>query len=170
MASQLVVLGNLVVAHGAEGFFYLGDAVIDTNGVEIFDGASIVECTAEIPEDIDEVGYEYHAGKFVPIGIAKPWEGKMFHTIYYGTGTYAVSVTCGFKPKYAIVTAAHNVNNYLYSFVAVISGTAGIQIGTGMVGYVLTPTISADGISWTGSDVVGAMNSSGVAYDVIVFG
>lgn len=73
MAKQLVVIGNRIVAHGEDCFADIGGAVICKTDGKAYAGASIVECSTDCPEDIDEVGYEYHAGVFVP--CAPYWKG-----------------------------------------------------------------------------------------------
>lgn len=61
---QLVLCKNRVVAHG-ENFLSMGGTVINTVTGAKHENATIAECNG-CPSDIDEVGYEYHAGVFVP--------------------------------------------------------------------------------------------------------
>lgn len=61
---QLVLSNNRVIAHG-ENFLSLGGVVINTETGARYDNATITECEG-CPTDINEVGYEYHAGVFVP--------------------------------------------------------------------------------------------------------
>ena len=61
---QLVLCNNRVVAHG-ENFLSLGGVVINTETGAKYENATIAECEC-CPSDINEVGYEYHAGVFVP--------------------------------------------------------------------------------------------------------
>lgn len=61
---QLVLINNRIVAHG-ENFIAMGGVVINTETGAKFDNATIAECDG-CPCDIDKVGYEYHAGTFVP--------------------------------------------------------------------------------------------------------
>ena len=61
---QLVLSNNRVVAHG-ENFLSMGGVVINTETGEKHENATIAECDG-CPSDIDKVGYEYHAGVFVP--------------------------------------------------------------------------------------------------------
>ena len=61
---QLVLSNNRVIAHG-ENFIALGGVVINTETGAKFDNATIAECDC-VPSDIGRVGYEYHAGTFVP--------------------------------------------------------------------------------------------------------
>ena len=61
---QLVLCNNRVVAHG-ENFLSLGGVVINTETGAKYENATIAECEC-CPSDINEVGYEYHSGIFVP--------------------------------------------------------------------------------------------------------
>ena len=53
-----------MIAHG-ENFLALGGVVINTETGARYENATIAECDG-CPSDIDKVGYEYHAGTFVP--------------------------------------------------------------------------------------------------------
>lgn len=61
---QLVLSGNRIIAHG-ENFLPMGGTVINTETGKTYQNATVAECEG-CPSDIDEVGYEYHAGAFVP--------------------------------------------------------------------------------------------------------
>lgn len=61
---QLVLSGNRVIAHG-ENFLAMGGVVINTVTGARFENATVTDCDG-CPSDIDKVGYEYHAGEFVP--------------------------------------------------------------------------------------------------------
>lgn len=61
---QLVLSNNRVVAHG-ENFLAMGGVVINTETGAKYENATVAECDG-CPSDIDKVGYEYHAGVFVP--------------------------------------------------------------------------------------------------------
>lgn len=76
---QLVLIKNRIVAHG-EGFLSMGGVVINAETGVKYDNATIAECE-NCPSDIDEVGYEYHAGEFVPCAP-------------YGKGTGNIPVLC----------------------------------------------------------------------------
>lgn len=76
---QLVVSGNRIVAHGEDCFLAMGGTVVCTVTGRVFQNATVVNHDGAIPCDIDQVGYEYHAGEFVPCA---PY-GK-------GTGNFAV--------------------------------------------------------------------------------
>lgn len=76
---QLVLSNNRVLAHG-ENFLSMGGVVINTETGERYERATIAECEG-CPSDIDKVGYEYHAGTFVPCAP-------------YGVGDGNVAVVC----------------------------------------------------------------------------
>jgi hypothetical protein len=61
---QLVLSNNRIIAHG-ENFLAMGGVVINTANGKKYENATLAECNG-CPSDIDEVGYEYHAGVFVP--------------------------------------------------------------------------------------------------------
>ena len=61
---QLVLINNRVIAHGGN-YFVMGSVVIDNETGAKFENATVAECEY-YPSDIDSVGYEYHAGVFVP--------------------------------------------------------------------------------------------------------
>lgn len=61
---QLVLSNNRIIAHG-ENFLSMGGVVINTVTGARYENATIAECNG-CPSDIDKVGYEYHAGVFVP--------------------------------------------------------------------------------------------------------
>lgn len=61
---QLVLSNNRVLAHG-ENFISMGGTVINTETNKVYQNATVAECDG-CPSDINKVGYEYHAGRFVP--------------------------------------------------------------------------------------------------------
>lgn len=61
---KLVLSGNTVIGHG-ENLIPMGCTVIDTDSGKIYENATIAECE-NCPKDLDIIGYEYHAGVFVP--------------------------------------------------------------------------------------------------------
>ena len=69
---QLVLSNNRILAHG-ENFLAMGGVVINTETGAKYENATIAECSG-CPSDIGVVGYEYHAGRFVPcapFGVGK---------------------------------------------------------------------------------------------------
>ncbi len=62
---QIVLSGNRVMAHGDSCFLSMGGTVICEETGKAYPNATIAEVDA-LPADIDSVGYEYHAGVFVP--------------------------------------------------------------------------------------------------------
>lgn len=79
--TQLVVSGNRILAHGEDCFLAMGGTVICTATERKFENATVVFHDGGIPSDIDSVGYEYHAGEFVPCAP-------------YGKGTGNIAVVC----------------------------------------------------------------------------
>lgn len=61
---QIVLSGNRIIAHGT-GFVPMGGTVINAETGKVYQNATVAECDG-CPSDIDSVGYEYHAGVFVP--------------------------------------------------------------------------------------------------------
>ncbi len=61
---QIVLSNNRIVGYG-ENFLCMGGTVINTATGAKYDNATIAECDC-VPSDIGRVGYEYHAGTFVP--------------------------------------------------------------------------------------------------------
>lgn len=119
--TQLVVSGNRIMAHGEDCFLAMGGTVICTATGHVFQNATVVNHDGAIPCDLDQVGYEYHAGEFVPCapygkgtgnfavvcddcktikdsGIALSKIGRVA-IVYTGGG----SVTVDFEPMFAVV-------------------------------------------------------------------
>lgn len=78
MAKQLVLSGNRIIAHGEDCFLSMGGTVICPDTEKVYQNATLAVCEGGIPADIDEVGYEYHAGEFVPCApFGKETEGTV---------------------------------------------------------------------------------------------
>jgi len=90
---QIVLSGNRVVAHGTDCFLSMGGTVICEETGKAYQNATLAEVEA-VPADIDTVGYEYHAGVFIPCAP-------------YGEGAGALMVACEDcgTPKRSKVTA-----------------------------------------------------------------
>lgn len=153
MAKQLVLSGNRILAHGEDCFLSMGGTVICTKTGRTFSNATVANVTGGIPADIDSVGYEYHAGEFVPcapfgkgggnIAVLCPNDcksikdsGKSAEHLanvavveYIGTGTTSVSVTVDFEPLFAVVydtnTTASSTGHLRY--VGVITPNGGFM-------------------------------------------
>lgn len=61
---KLALSGKRVIGYG-ENLIPMGGTIIDTDTNKVYQNATIAECDG-CPSDIDAVGYEYHAGTFVP--------------------------------------------------------------------------------------------------------
>lgn len=82
MAYQLVLSGNRILAHGEAGcFLAMGGTVICEEKGKAYPNATVVTHEGGLPADIDKVGYEYHAGVFIPCAP-------------YGTGAGDILVAC----------------------------------------------------------------------------
>lgn len=71
---QLVLSGTRIVAHG-ENFLSMGGVVINTATGKKYDNCTIAECNG-CPSDINDVGYEYRGGVFVPCAPFGKGDGK----------------------------------------------------------------------------------------------
>ena len=63
---QLVLSGNRVLAHGEDCFISMGGTVICNDTGKTYQNATVAQCD-NCPSDIDEIGYEYHSGVFIPV-------------------------------------------------------------------------------------------------------
>lgn len=158
---QLVLSGNRVLAHGEDCFFSsIGGVVFCMDSGRYFTNATVANVTGEIPADIDSVGYEYHAGKFVPcapfgkgggnVAVLCPEDcksikdsgksaanlGNVAVVEYIGTGTDEVTITTDFEPLFAVVYLAESDfvsgSNYLKT-IGVITPNGGF------ISYILDP-------------------------------
>lgn len=143
--TQLVVSGNRIFAHGEDCFLSMGGTVICTETGRKFENATVVNHDGPIPCDIDKVGYEYHAGDFVPCapfgkgtgniavfcndsckslkdsGISASDLCKVKVVEYEGNGKSASLTVDGFHPLFAVISA--KVNNGETSSGEKFSGT-----------------------------------------------
>lgn len=124
---QLVVSGNRIVAHGEDCFLSMCGTVVCTATGRVFQNATVVNHDGAIPCDLDQVGYEYHAGEFVPCapfgvgtgnflvacddcktikdsGIRLSQIGKVAVVESRGGG----SVTVDFEPQFALIYRSDN--------------------------------------------------------------
>lgn len=141
---QLVLSGKRVIAHGGE-YLPTGGTVINLDTGVVYQNATVAECD-NCPSDIGEVGYEYHAGEFIPCAPFGKGDGniavlcgedckvikdsglslsdvkKIFYTTYNGAGHSSCSVTCGFKPKFIVIRGYKpEVNDGFAQYECVIS-------------------------------------------------
>lgn len=65
MSKQIVISGNRILAYGENCFIAMGGTVICPTTGRVYQNATVATVDA-LPADVDEVGYEYHAGDFVP--------------------------------------------------------------------------------------------------------
>jgi hypothetical protein len=79
MSVQIVISGNRVLGYGTD-FSVTGNAVECASTGRVYNNATIATVES-VPDDIGSVGYEYHAGRFVPCGP-------------FGVGKGNVAVVC----------------------------------------------------------------------------
>lgn len=195
---QLVLSNNRVIAHG-ENFLSMGGVVINTETGKKYENATIAECNG-CPSDIDKVGYEYHAGAFVPCapfgvgtgnvailcnddckaikdsGIPIGRFAQSERTTYRPTyGTSGVSLSFNINPDVIFITTTdYNTRNSL----GVILGTSLICIGADNNGssdtsvwYSGAVTKSGNTVSWSFSGEQSLnFQSTNVTYNVYAFG
>lgn len=94
---QLVLSNNRVLAYGENCFLAMGGTVICEETGKAYQNATVAETDTPIPSDIDTVGYEYHAGVFVPCAP-------------YGMGAGNLMVACEDcgTPKSSPITASED--------------------------------------------------------------
>ena len=109
MSKQIVISGNRVLAHGEDCFAVTGNTVVCTNSDKVYDNATIAT-VEEIPADIDTVGYEYHAGLFVPCAP-------------FGVGLGNIAVVCGNDCK-AIKDSGIDINKISSVIYTTYEGTS----------------------------------------------
>ena len=137
--AQIVLQGNRVVAYGDNCFVHAGNTVLNTSNGNDYPGATLANCDA-LPPDIGQVGYEYHAGVFVPCapfgkgsgnvavacdeckaikdsGIPIDNVSKIHKFTYIGNGESGSgspnSVTCpGFVPRIAFISKTDKRKGY----------------------------------------------------------
>jgi hypothetical protein len=181
---QLVLINNRIVAHG-ENFLAMGGVVINTETGDKYENATIAECSG-CPTDIDSVGYEYHAGVFVPCapygkgagtvavlcdkscksikdsGFPSEYLCKVFRTTYPSTGSTSCGVECGFRPKVAVISCLNTAT----SLVCVMGTVSGRSFGTNQsqTNYggemSVTVTTTDTGLYWSSTTALGAMNAA----------
>lgn len=83
---QIVLSGNRVIAHGENCFLAMGGTVICEETGKAYQNATIAEVET-LPADIGRVGYEYHAGIFVPCAPYGKTEGGYMMAACYECAT-----------------------------------------------------------------------------------
>ena len=168
--AQLVVSGNRILAHGDDCFLATGGTVICTETGRKFENATVVTHNGALPFDIGEVGYEYHAGAFVPCAPFGKGDGNIAvvcgndckaikdsgkslqhfmccaELTYTGTGTSYVnnSVTVDFTPLFAIITKSGG---------AKYDSINKKMVGSGKEAYAVLSRSGAHCIYYNGSEI-----------------
>lgn len=164
---QLVVSGNRILAHGEDCFLAMGGTVVCTVTGRVFQNSTVVNHDGAIPCDIDKVGYEYHAGEFVPCapfgvgtgnflvacddcktikdsGIRLSQIGKVAVVESLGGG----SVTVDFEPQFAVYYQKDNWGGVDSWGIATPHG--GVRVKDGVVSP-MDAERDGNTLSWEGS-------------------
>lgn len=188
---QLVLSNNRVIAHG-ENFLSMGGVVINTETGKRYENATVAECEG-CPSDIDSVGYEYHAGEFVPcapFGVGKgnvavlcdddckvikdsgiPMESfaASEYTSYTATSG-DVSLTFNIKPDVLFITTDTAAQR---EYLGIILGDSMLCLGDADTPVEYIGKVDTDGytVSWgfSGKSSNNQFKASGVTYDVYAF-
>ena len=185
---QLVLSNNRIIAHG-ENFLAMGGVVINTVSGKKYENATIAECGGNCPSDIDEVGYEYHAGAFIPCapygkapdgtilvgcedcktpkdsGILISSLTKCAYGSYVGTGTFGeddpVTLTFDDKPKAVQIYSGGILMYTLHR------GVTSFIYVAGSTNYTINVTWSENSVSWYSATIHGAANTYDATYHYI---
>lgn len=183
MSKQIVISGSRILAHGEDCFLTMGGTVICSDSGRVFQNATVATVDA-LPADIDSVGYEYHAGEFVPCapfgigkgniavfcsndckalkdsGLSLSNDIAKYKVVEYtGSGTNTMSIAVGdFLPKIALFMAQTDTTE---SFNAgFIVGSYGIAILT-PINTAEHGTYSIRGVTYTENNGTYYINWSG---------
>lgn len=190
---QLVLSNNRILSHG-ENFLSMGGVVINTETGAKYENATIAECEC-LPSDINTVGYEYHAGNFVPCAPFGVGNGnipvlcnidcksikdseiplgrmaQIVETSYNGSGGDVVVLSFDAIPKIVYISSVEQYNN---TYFAILTDGRGISWSTSSSGinHIASNFDSSDGVSVDGKKMTirtkqdGNINRSGVHYRV----
>lgn len=160
--TQLVLIGNRIVAHGDNCFLAMGGTVVCEKTGKAYSNATVVNHEGGLPCDIDTVGYEYRGGVFVPCA---PY-GK-------GEGTLLVACEeCGTPKDSGISSEMLRKALILTGAVAEIPATSGIWVNATYGGgrFVAVTfndskaTYSSNGMTWEVSNLPATGYWVGIAY------
>lgn len=194
MSKQIVISGHRILAHGEDCFLAMGGVVICQNTGRIFQNATVANVD-EIPADIDAVGYEFRAGKFVPCapyGIGNgniavlcpdsckalkdsgiPLDGITHHEVikYTGAGKYSASnpttLTFNIVPEIVFINTLGNATNTRWGW---ISGDFGIAATKDTVDAELITVVEfGKTVKFYASDQKDQFNAS-MKYRAVAFG
>lgn len=146
---QIVLCGNRIIAHGENCFTSMEGTVICEDTGKAYQNATIAEVDT-IPCDVDRVGYEYHAGNFVPCAP-------------YGKGTGNIAVFCGdsckaLKDSGISVSDICKVKEYHYTG---NGGTASISIAGFRPLFAVISMDVSNGDTSTGEKISGTITPHG---------
>ena len=190
---QLVLSNNRIIAHG-ENFLSMGGVVINTETGIKYENATIAECNGDCPSDINEVGYEYHAGVFVPCApfgvgdgnvavlcnrdcksikdslIPLGRLGQIVETTYKGNGNETVVLTFTAIPKIVFISSVESANNSKF---AILTDGRGVAWNLSSASHYYSNYHDDDGATVSGKKMTIRtkeskwLNTSGVQYKVI---
>lgn len=190
MSIQIVTSGNRVLAHGT-GFSVSGDTVENESTSRIYKNATITTVDS-VPDDIDSVGYEYHAGRFVPCGPFGIGKGNVavlcnedckalkdsgipmedFAASEYTTyrpkmSDSGVSLTFNIKPDVIFITGDSDTGKHL----GIILGTKMLCVGDedDPLQYKGEVEKNENTVSWSFTKVGSQFGQSNVTYHVYAF-
>lgn len=162
MAKQIVTIGNRVVAHGEDCFLSMGGTVICDETGKAYPNATVTEVDA-IPADVDTVGYEYHAGQFIPCAP-------------YGKGTGNLAVFCDGDCK-SLKDSGLHMTDLLAPATAALFGLGADAVPDDVFNAVKTALNNHDvaiaaGVkiatgSYTGTGTYGASNPCSLTFDFV---
>lgn len=197
MSKQIVISGNRILAHGEDCFLAMGGTVICPDTGRVYQNATVATVDA-LPSDIDSVGYEYHAGEFIPCapygigsgnlavfcgedckalkdsGIPIGNFARYTATSYKGNGTYSRSLTFDFPPQLVIIM--ERGNNYFIGFMMTTVGVSFSSSGAYAIqrAFNVSRAQGQNTISWNCDSSTMSpfemLNESGVTYDVYAVG
>lgn len=158
---QLVLSNNRIIAHG-ENFLAMGGVVINTETGAKYENATIAECEG-CPSDINEVGYEYHAGVFVPCApYGKTDKGNLLLACNECATPRRSDISKSdlvLLKSYPIATTADGLNGFT---AMIFDGNKYIATSSGG-----TVQYSEDGITWNIAQDIG---TNATARPYIVYG
>lgn len=195
---QLVLSGKRVLTHG-DNFLPMGGTVINLDTGAVYQNATVAECDG-CPSDIDKVGYEYHAGQFIPCapygvgngnvavvcnddckaikdsGISVFTMGCATKTSYTGTGTFGSTNPCvltfDFAPSVVFIKARDMAPDGSY-----LSKVYGFIYDNYFSIFDIyhehergNATITGNTVKWYDTGATAQLNISGVVYDVFAIG
>lgn len=149
MSKQIVTIDNKIIDFGEDSFIsILNNSVLNLQNGTIYEKASLINNIENFPDDINNLNYEFRFGNF----IKQPEKLKIYYTEYKGTGKNIINITCGFNPKFIILSGTYEQR-----------GEAAMTILTHRVNKILTKhsegvTMTDTGFTFTGTNFIDYCN------------